>query len=578
MNVCHKCGTTLIEGQRICPACGADNSETARPKEASPQEAAAKTQAATATEARKSPHGPKGFLNATTKALIVAAVAILLALGIVFWQVKASRAMAVTLSADDMSTLVESFPPQIRMQLASSPDARKEFAKNVQEILAIAEEARAAGFADRPEMKRQLDLAHSVIIGQKYIEEQSKKSPGAPASAAVSPAEIDAFLKEPGQEQKFEDFVKDAKARNPQSPDLPDAQKQQLKQQWAQLMVAERKGRQEGLDKDRAVQLQMMFQDARVLAIQYANEQLKDRLKATDSEIDAYIAKHPELDPSKARAQAEDILKRARAGEDFAKLAREYSSDPGSKDKGGDLGWFGRGQMVKPFEDEAFSLQPGQISDHIVESDFGFHIIKVEERGTKPGPDGKPEEQVHARHILISSGSKQSNPFAPPQSPKEQAREAVEQEKQKKVIDEIVQRQRNHIHVAEDFQVTTDSAGAAGTAPGGNIVNITDSNYDDEVLKSKTPVLLYFSASWATADQQYAAPVVESLTKEYAGRVKVGRVDFDTNSKLVKQFNVPSVPTFIVIKNGTEQERKIGANSDTKEALTRMLNKYTANP
>ena len=461
LQVCLEDGTELTsEGATSAdetlvmsaPPSSIDNEELATTKASSKEtETEAKTESASAAKASKSPHDQKSFMNATTKALIVAAVTILFAIGIVFWQVKASRAMAVSLSSDDMATLVETFPPQLRMQLASSPEARKDFAKNVQEVLAIAEEARAAGIADRPEMKRQLELAHSVIIGQKYIEEQSKKSPNASPASAISQAEIDAFLKEPGQEQKFEEFVKDAKARNPQAPDLPDAQKQQLKQQWAQLMVAERKGRQEGLDKDRAVQLQIMFQDARVLAIQYANEQLKDRIKATDAEINDYIAKHPELDPSKARGQAEDILKRARAGEDFAKLAQEYSSDPGSKDKGGDLGWFGHGQMVKPFEDAAFQLQPGQISD-IVESDFGFHIIKVEERGMKPGPDGKPEEQVHARHILISNGAKQANPLGgPPQSPKEQAREAVEQEKQKKVIDEIVQ--RSHVKVAEDFPV-----------------------------------------------------------------------------------------------------------------------------
>jgi len=450
MNVCHNCGTMLIEGQRICPSCGTDNSEVSRPKEASSQEAAAKTEAASTIPAHESLHDKESIFNSTTKALIAAGLAILFAAGLVFWQVKAGRAASVELTADDMAKIAESFPPQAQMQLASDPEARKEFAKGLKEMLAIAEEARAAGFADRPDMKRQLELARSVIIGQNYLEEQSKKKPGAQPAAAITQAEIDAFLKEAGQEQKFEEFITDAKARNPQASDLPDAQKQQLKQQWAQIMVAERKGRQEGLDKDRKVQLQIMLQEARVLMNQYAKEKLVDRIKASDAEIDAYIAKHPELDPAKARSQAEEILKRARAGEDFAKLAEQYSSDPGSKVKGGDLGWFGRGQMVKPFEDAAFSMQPGQISD-IVESDFGYHIIKVEERGMKPGPDGKPVEQVHARHILIGNGSKSANPFAPPQSPKDQAREAVEQEKQKKVVDEIIQ--RSHVKVAEEFTV-----------------------------------------------------------------------------------------------------------------------------
>jgi peptidyl-prolyl cis-trans isomerase C len=426
-----------------------DNSETSRPQQLSAEESAVKTAPAPLTQARKSSNAARSTISSTTKAIIVASVAILFAAGLVFWQVKAGRAAAVNLSADDMAKIVETFPPQAQAQLAEDKEARKEFAKDVRELLALAEEAKSAGMADQPDVQRQLNLARSVIIGQSYLEEQRKKSP-ATAASSISPADIDAFLKESGQEQKFEEFLNDAKARNPQAANLPDPQKQQLKQQWAQIMIAERKGRQEGLDKDRGVQLQIMLQEARALANQYAKEKLVEKIKATEPEIDAYIAKHPELDPTKARGQAEEILKRARAGEDFAKLAAEFSIDPGSKTKGGDLGWFGHKQMTKPFEDAAFALQPGQISD-VVESEFGYHIIKVEERGMRPGPDGTPEEQVHARHILISNGSKQGNPMAPPQSPHDIAKAAVEQEKQKKVIDEIVQRTR--VTVAEDFTV-----------------------------------------------------------------------------------------------------------------------------
>jgi peptidyl-prolyl cis-trans isomerase D len=79
------------------------------------------------------------------------------------------------------------------------------------------------------------------------------------------------------------------------------------------------------------------------------------------------------------RKEAEAIRERLSAGEDFAKLASELSEDPGSKSSGGDLGFFKRGQMVKPFEDAAFALAPGELSA-VVQSDFGFHLIRVEEK------------------------------------------------------------------------------------------------------------------------------------------------------------------------------------------------------
>ena len=77
------------------------------------------------------------------------------------------------------------------------------------------------------------------------------------------------------------------------------------------------------------------------------------------------------------RSTAQGILERARGGEDFAALAEEYSQDTGTASNGGDLGFFGRGRMVKPFEEAAFDMEVGQVSD-LVETTFGFHIIKVE--------------------------------------------------------------------------------------------------------------------------------------------------------------------------------------------------------
>lgn len=86
-----------------------------------------------------------------------------------------------------------------------------------------------------------------------------------------------------------------------------------------------------------------------------------------------------EEEKAKAKAKAEDLLKRVKAGEDFAELAKQHSQDPASGQVGGDLGFFPKGQMVKPFEDAAFSMNKGQVSD-LVESNFGYHIIKVTDK------------------------------------------------------------------------------------------------------------------------------------------------------------------------------------------------------
>jgi peptidyl-prolyl cis-trans isomerase D len=89
----------------------------------------------------------------------------------------------------------------------------------------------------------------------------------------------------------------------------------------------------------------------------------------------------------------EAVQQRLAAGEDFAELAREFSEDPASAEQGGDLGFFKHGEMVKPFEDAAFSLQPGEMSG-IVRTDFGYHLIKLAEiqtAGYRPLEDIRSE-------------------------------------------------------------------------------------------------------------------------------------------------------------------------------------------
>ncbi len=100
--------------------------------------------------------------------------------------------------------------------------------------------------------------------------------------------------------------------------------------------------------------------------------------------------------------KANAILARARAGEDFAQLAKDNSADPGSAPQGGELGWFAKGVMVPEFEQAAFALKKGEISD-VVKTKFGYHIIKVED--VKIDKKTGEVTEVQAAHILIPAAN-----------------------------------------------------------------------------------------------------------------------------------------------------------------------------
>ena len=102
------------------------------------------------------------------------------------------------------------------------------------------------------------------------------------------------------------------------------------------------------------------------------------------------VGKTTDAEVEEIKKKAEDVLKQVKKGGKFEDLAKKYSEDPGSKDKGGDLSWITQGQTVPEFEKTAFSLSPGQVSD-LVKTQYGFHIIKVLEKETA---HTKPFEEV----------------------------------------------------------------------------------------------------------------------------------------------------------------------------------------
>lgn len=134
------------------------------------------------------------------------------------------------------------------------------------------------------------------------------------------------------------------------------------------------------------------------LMINKVKEKLTQNVEITDTELADYYGSHINLF-YKVKAshilldteeEAKKILERVKAGEDFNALAKEFSTDPSAKENSGDLGYFRHGEMVESFEQAAFALKPGEISD-LVKSDYGYHIIKVEDKTVDKFEDVKDE-------------------------------------------------------------------------------------------------------------------------------------------------------------------------------------------
>jgi len=162
--------------------------------------------------------------------------------------------------------------------------------------------------------------------------------------------------------------------------------------------------------------------------LQFVPERYIDEVTFDEKELDKYHRRHLEqfeiLEKIKAshilikvdegtdeavreekKAFAEKLLEEVKAGKDFAELARENSDDAASAVKGGNLGYFTRGSMVKPFEQAAFNMKPGDISE-VVETTFGYHIIKVEEY-TEPGVRSLEESMDEVKTGLRQEKAKQ---------------------------------------------------------------------------------------------------------------------------------------------------------------------------
>jgi peptidyl-prolyl cis-trans isomerase C len=176
---------------------------------------------------------------------------------------------------------------------------------------------------------------------------------------------------------------------------IPEAQRHEYAVTYLiDLRLGAKAARDTKLADDADFKRRLAYQTDRMLFEEYANAEAKkavtdESMHELYKETVKNLKPEPEIRAShilvETEDQAKDVVKRLKAGEDFAKLAKELSKDPGSGEQGGDLGFFTKERMVPEFSAAAFALDIGQISD-AVKSQFGFHVIKVTEKREKPVP------------------------------------------------------------------------------------------------------------------------------------------------------------------------------------------------
>jgi peptidyl-prolyl cis-trans isomerase C len=198
----------------------------------------------------------------------------------------------------------------------------------------------------------------------------------------------------------------------PDLPNVPAATKRQLLVEYMieNVMFAEAAEGQK-LDKTPDFEARLQYMRRRVLRDIYYETAIRGAVPDAEAKkfYDEQVGKLPKEEEVSARhilvdkkELADEIYKKIKANGDFAALAKEHSKDPGSKDNGGSLGFFGKGQMVPVFEETAFKLAKDEVSAP-VQSQFGWHIIKLDEKRTRQAP---PFDSLKDRIVQSLVGQK----------------------------------------------------------------------------------------------------------------------------------------------------------------------------
>lgn len=408
--------------------------------------------------------------------IFILALAIVTVAGVSIWRVQNTRAKDAQLeseilkglSVEDINLVLKSQADAGVADINQSVETRKIFLKGMREYLALAAAARREGLTEDANFKINFEHKKNLLLADLY---QAKLSRDLGSPYSVPKETLDAVWTVPANEKQFntdiaalqsiQNAVAKERGENYTTPKLQGGSLLKARDNWSRAKILSDRAKLDAEFMARPeIGLRTRILEAGILSADYLRKHWATDIKATDAEIASYLTAHPEYDVKRKLERAEEVLKRALAGEDFAKLAAEFSEDRTTKNKGGLHENIAKNLLWPEVERAALALENGKVASRLIESETGFHVVKLESKQVSGNGTGT----FSVRHILLQKKFEDpgnTNPEIPSTflTGPEIARSEVEKEKRNRFVDQIVQ--RGEISLPEDFAqdplVDTDS-------------------------------------------------------------------------------------------------------------------------
>jgi hypothetical protein len=358
--------------------------------------------------------------------------------------------------------------------ITQTPETRQAFLKGLKEHLALAAQARREGLTEDQNFKINFEYKKNILLADLYRAKLAQEQ-GKPY--LISDDEAQAVWSNSPNEKQFETDMNTMQAIQKAVAEvrghyfvpgkLQGESLEKARARWARMKALSDKARADAEFMQKPeVNLRIKVLEAGILSEDYLRKHWAQNIRATEPEINAFLASNPQYDLTKKRQKAESILQRAKAGEDFANLAKWFTEHRPSKNTGGLVENVKKGDWMPELEVVVLGLEKGQIAANLIETELGYHIVKLENKQTIKDNSGAETVQYSFSHILLQNKFEEPNVVNPDLPPpflkaEEIAKTQVEKEKRNQFVESIIR--QTQINLPQDFNVKL-SAGAEKSA------------------------------------------------------------------------------------------------------------------